>query len=295
MTDILHRVIAKKGNFFGVACDTTKLVAEACKRHDVGPTAGAALGRAITGAVLLSALLKDGQSVILKFEGSGPLKKIIAEAGYDGWARGYVAEPKADLPLKNGAIDVAGGLGKAGFLTVTKDIGMKEKYQGTVQLYTSEIGEDIAYYLSESEQIPSAVNIGIRFEADGSVAAAGGYLIQSLPPADEEIISSLEKRIHSLPPLTSQLQKGVSPSEILSELFADIPHKPTGETPLVYQCSCNRDKMSAALLTLGEEEIKDILSMEKSIDVNCDFCRDKYQFKAEEIHQLLTSSNQTQH
>lgn len=295
MTDILHRVIAKEGNFFGVACDTTKLVAEACKRHDVGPTAGAALGRAITGAVLLSALLKDGQSVILKFEGSGPLKKVIAEAGYDGWSRGYVAEPKTDLPLKNGAIDVAGGLGKAGFLTVTKDIGMKENYQGTVQLYTSEIGEDIAYYLSESEQTPSAVNIGIHFEPDGSVAAAGGYLIQSLPPADEVLISSLEQRIHSLPPLTNQLQKGVSPSEILSELFADIPHKPTGQTPLTYQCSCNRDKMSAALLTLGEKEIKGILSTEKSIEVNCEFCRDKYQFETEEIQQLLTSENQVQH
>ncbi len=251
MTDILQRVIAKEANFYGVACDTTKLVAEACKRHDVGPTAGAALGRALTGAILLSAVLKDGQSVILKFEGNGPLKKIITEAGYDGWARGYVAEPKADLPLKNGVIDVAGGLGRAGFLTVTKDIGMKEKYQGTVQLYTSEISEDIAYYLSESEQIPSAVNIGIRFEPDGSVAAAGGYLVQSLPPADEQLITGLEKKIHSLPPITTQLQNGVRPGEILSELFSHIPHKKTGETELRYQCSCSRYKMSAALLSLG--------------------------------------------
>lgn len=295
MADILHRVIAEKENFFGVACDTTELVAQACRRHDVGPTAGAALGRALTGAVLLSALLKDGQSVMLKFEGNGPLRKIITEAGYDGWSRGYVAEPRADLPLKNGVIDVAGGLGRAGFLTVTKDIGMKEKYQGTVQLYTSEIGEDIAYYLAESEQTPSVVNLGIRFEADGTVAAAGGYLIQSLPPADEKIISELEQKITTLPAITSQLMTGTSPEMILSELFSHIPHKKTGTTELKYQCTCSKEKMSTALLTLKQDEIEKILDLDGHIQVNCEFCRNMYQFDKEEIRSMLTSENQILH
>lgn len=287
VADSIHRIIANNGRFFGVACNTTNLVNTACRRHDVGPTAGAALGRALTGAVLLSALLKDGQSVMLKFEGSGPLKKILAEAGYDGWSRGYVAEPKVDLPLKDGIIDVAGGVGKAGFLTVTKDIGMKERYQGTVQLFTSEIGGDIAYYLTESEQTPSTIGLGVHFEIDGTVAAAGGFLIQSLPPADEELIIQLEKKISTLPPITTQLLENRSPTDILSNIFGSIPHKPTGSTQLKYQCSCNREKMLGALLTLGEDESRKMLAQEGGIQINCEFCRDNYLFEKTEIEKLF--------
>ncbi len=293
MGDKLHRVIATRENIFGVCCDCTELVAEACRRHDVGPTAGAALGRALAGAILLSALMKDGQNVSLRFEGNGPLRKIITEAGYDGWSRGYVAEPKVDLPLKNGNIDVCGGLGKAGLLTVTKDIGMKEKYQGTVQLYTSEIGEDIAFYLTESEQTPSAVSLGVRFEPDGTVSAAGGFIIQTLPPANEELIAELEKNIASLPPVTSQLLSGKAPDQILGEIFASIEHKSSGKTDLYYQCSCSRQKMASALMSLGKEEIEQVMAMENGVQVNCEFCRDSYTFDAKEIGELLSTDGQS--
>lgn len=292
MSDTLHRVIATHENIFGVCCDCTQLVAEACRRHDVGPTAGAALGRALAGSILLSALMKDGQSVSLKFEGNGPLRKVITEAGYDGWSRGYVAEPRVDLPLKNGNIDVCGGIGRAGLLTVTKDIGMKEKYQGTVQLYTSEIGEDIAFYLTESEQTPSAVSLGVRFEPDGTVSAAGGFIVQTLPPANDELIAELEKQIINQPTVTSQLLSGKTPDLILGELFGSIAHKSSGQTALTYQCSCSKEKMASALMSLGKDEIDQILTMENGITVNCEFCRDSYTFEKEEIGGLFTSANQ---
>ena len=287
MTDTLQRVISTSGTFFGIACDTTILVAEACRRHDVGPTAAAALGRALTGAVLLAALLKDDQSVMLRFEGSGPLGKIITEAGSAGWARGYVAEPHAEVPLKHGRIDVAQGLGRAGFLTVTKDIGMSKKYEGMVQLYTSEIGEDIAYYLAESEQIPSAIGLGVHLLPDGGIAAAGGFLVQSLPPADEALIAGIEQKIKSLASVTEMLQTGKTPADILAILFATIPHRMTTNTVLVYRCSCNREKMRQAVFTLGNSEINALLETESGIEVQCEFCRDSYRFAREDLEKML--------
>ena len=287
MTDTLQRVISSSGNFFGIACDTTDLVAEACRRHDVGPTAAAALGRALTGAVLLAALLKDEQSVMLRFEGNGPLGKIITEAGYSGWARGYVANPRAEVPLRNGKIDVAAGLGRAGFLTVTKDIGMEKKYGGTVQLFTGEIGEDIAYYLSESEQIPSAIGLGVHLQPNGSIAAAGGFLVQSLPPADEELIAAIERQINGLASVTEMLREGKSPADILAILFAAIPHQFTTSTQLTYTCSCSREKMERAVFSLGNAEINYLLNSDSGVEVQCEFCRDSYRFTNKDMEKML--------
>jgi molecular chaperone Hsp33 len=289
MADIIERVISESGNFFGVACNTTELVTEACRRHDVGPLAAAALGRALTGAALFAALLKDGQSVLLKFEGNGPLRKIITEAGYDGWVRGYVANPHAEVPLTNGHIDVAAGLGRAGFLTVVKDIGTNHKYPGTIQLYTSEIGEDLAYYLSQSEQTPSAIALAIHLEPDGSIGASGGFLVQSLPPADETLLSQLEKEIATMPSLSQLLLDGKSPAAILSLLFNKIPHKKIGKRALTYACSCNKAKMEGALFSLGEEDIRQLLEKEDGAEVRCEFCRQSYRFCKEELEKLLNT------
>jgi len=292
MNDTLYRVIADSGKLFGIACNTTDLVNEACRRHDVGPTAAAALGRALTGAALLAALMKDGQHVQLKFEGSGPLGKIITEAGYDGWARGYVANPQADVPLKAGRIDVAAGLGRAGFLTVTKDIGVKNTYQGMIQLYTSEIGEDIAYYLLESEQTPSVVALSVHLQPDGTVSAAGGYLIQALPPVDEDILINLEKRVQTQPRFSEQLTGGRSPADILATLFTDIPHHSTADNSLYYQCSCSRDKMETAVFSLGNKELQYLLEHEGGADVQCEFCRDSYRFNRKDLEKLLAIGQQ---
>ena len=287
MTDMLYRVIGDEENLFGIACDTTELVNEACRRHDTGPTGAAALGRALTGAVLLAALLKDKQSVQLKFEGTGPLKKIITEAGTEGWVRGYVGNPQADVPLKNGQVDVAAGLGRAGLLTVTKDIGMKERYQGTVQLYTSEIGEDIAFYLLDSEQTPSVVALGVQLNTDGTIGAAGGFLIQTLPPIDENLIIYIEKRMREIPSITALLSSGKTGADILSTLFADIDHHPTGSTRLHYECSCTREKMEQAIISLGVEGVADLIEQEQGAEVTCEFCRHAYRFNKNELQSLL--------
>lgn len=289
MPDIIERVISENGNFFGIACDTTDLVAEACKRHDVGPTAAAALGRALTGAALFAALLKDDQSVLLKFEGNGPLRKIIAEAGYNGWVRGYVANPHGDVPLKEGRIDVASGIGHAGFLTIIKDIGRNKKYPGTIQLYTSEIGEDLAYYLSQSEQTPSAIALSVHLEKDGSIGAAGGFLIQSLPPADERFLTCIEEEMAGLPPLSTLLLSGKKPNEILSILFRKVPHKNIGTRQLYYSCSCNQEKMRDALLSLGISDLRDLLDKEGEAEVRCEFCRQTYRFDRLELTELIES------
>lgn len=287
MNDTLSRIITDDGRLFGLACTTTRLVNEACRKHDVGPTAAAALGRALTGTALMAALMKDGQHLQLKFEGSGPLEKIITEAGYDGWVRGYVANPRAEVGLNNGRIDVAAGLGRAGFLTVTKDIGMKSRYQGMIQLHTSEIGEDIAYYLLESEQTPSVVALSVHLQPDGTIGAAGGYLIQALPPVEEELLARLEQRISSLPPLSAQLLAGRSPDEMLAGLFTTIPHHSTATTRLYYQCSCSQAKMERALLTLSNNDLRYLLESEGGADVQCEFCRDSYRFDRAYLEQLL--------
>ena len=195
MDDYLVRLITEEEEHSGPCLHYDHLVNDARKRHRTFPTATAALGRALTGGELLGALLEPDQRVALKFTGNGPLKKIIVEAEGDGTVRGYVEVPQVDLPPRNGKFDVGGALGREGFLTITKDLRLKEPYNGVVKLYTGEIASDIAFYLTESEQIPSAVGLGVFVETDGSVTASGGFLVQSLPPADEALIDSLAGRI----------------------------------------------------------------------------------------------------
>ncbi|MDJ0623747.1 MAG: Hsp33 family molecular chaperone HslO [Desulfocapsaceae bacterium] len=278
MADTLERIMAASGKVFGLACDTTVLVNEACRRHDLGPTAAAALGRALSGAVLLAGLLKDNQSIQLIFEGNGPLGKVIAEATQAGDCRGYVVEPRAEVPLKNGMIDVAGGIGRAGFLRVTKDIGLKEKYTGFVQLYTSEVGEDIAYYLTESEQTPSTISLGVHLQPDGSIAAAGGFLIQSLPPADEKILQELTEQTRTHASITGMLAAGKNPAEILADLFTNVPFKHTGSSSLRFHCSCSEEKMEKVIKTLSLDDIRYLLELDDGAMVKCDYCSNNYTF-----------------
>jgi molecular chaperone Hsp33 len=288
MTDHLQRVISEDGRFFGLACITTDLVAEACRRHDTGPVATVALGRALTANVLLAALLKDEQRVTMKFEGNGPLGKIITEGSCSGKVCGYVAHPHADVPLKNGFIDVATGLGRAGFLTVAKDIGGGRNYEGTIQLYTSEIGEDVAYYLTESEQIPSAIGVGVQVDAIGTIICAAGFLVQSLPPADEELIASLESNIRELGSVTGFIQQGKSPHDILEVLFGAIPHRTLLTQPLCYQCSCSQNKMKKALLALDKNDLTQLKKERPDgVEVRCEFCANVYLFDGSALQAII--------
>jgi molecular chaperone Hsp33 len=285
--DYLVRAITTTGNIRAFACVTSRLVQEICRQHETCPTATVALGRALTGGALMSALLQDDQRVSLKFEGNGPLRKILVEADSDGHVRGYVGGPQVDLPLKNGSFDVVHALGRAGFLTVTKDLRLKEPYKGVVQLYSSEIAEDLAYYFVESEQIPSAVGTGVFVEASGKVSAAGGFLIQSLPPSDEGRIEELSAGIEKMPPVTELVRQGLSAEELLQEIFRDIPLNMLSASPLAFRCSCSAQRMKKALVALGAGELEDMSRETGPTEVVCEFCRAHYTFQPEEINSLL--------
>lgn len=287
MNDYLVRIITKAGNIRAMACITTELVDEARRRHGTFPTASAALGRALTGGALMGAMLKTGQRLALKFEGSGPLKKIIVEADSNGAVRGYVGVPEVHMVREDGKLDVAGALGLAGFLTVTKDLGLKEPYKGTVQLYTSEIAEDLALYLTESEQIPSAVALGVFVKPDNIVSAAGGFIIQAIPPQDEEMINTLMDRIGKLPPVSQLLREGKTPEEMLEMLFSGIPYDTLERRSLVFRCSCNREKVEQALISIGHEELVKMIEQQEVAEVKCEFCRQAYTFTREELKLLI--------
>lgn len=288
MTDYLVRIVTKSENVRALACVTTDLVNEACQRHGTWPTASAALGRALTAGTLMGALLKTGQRTALKFEGNGPLKKILVEADSNGAVRGCVGVPEVNLLTADGKLDVGKALGKAGFLTVTKDLGMKDPYRGMVQLLSGEIAEDLALYLTESEQTPSAVGLGVFVEPDNRVSAAGGFLIQTLPPGNEEVVERLMEQINRLPSITQLLREGKNPEDILAILFADIPYLTLEKRALAFQCTCSREKIERALVSLGRNELAEMAAQEEGTEVTCEFCRQVWQLTRQDLERLLS-------
>jgi len=286
MADYLVRAIGDKANVIGLACVTTDLVNQASHLHGTSRTASAALGRALTGALLMGALLKRGQRVALKFEGSGPLKKIIVEADHDGSVRGFVAVPDAEVPLQDEKLNVAGALGSEGLLTVAKDVGLKEPYRGIVKLLTGEIAEDIAYYFVESEQVPSAMGLGIFVKTDGEVSAAGGFLIQSLPPSEDRTIEQIVENIRRILSVTDLLRQGKTPEDILDMVFSGIPHHFLEKRNLFFRCSCSRERIERVLISLGQEELERIITEQGEADVTCEFCRTRYHLTREELEDL---------
>jgi molecular chaperone Hsp33 len=286
ISDYRIRSLAEDGGVRAIACVTTELVAESCRRHGTWPAAGAALGRALTGGALMGALLKDRDRVALKFEGNGPLGKILVEADGRGAVAGYVGNPRVDLPARDGAPNVAGALGRAGLLTVTRDLGLREPYRGVVRLATSEIGEDLAHYFLESEQIPSAVGVGVYQDATG-VTAAGGFLVQSLPGADPELVDGVIDHIRTLPPVTEQLREGRRPEKMIAAIFGEIPFRILEQDPLRFACHCGRERFERALVALGREELSELSKRTKDTVLTCEFCRETYVFTPDSLGKLL--------
>lgn len=287
MKDYMYLAIAKKEGVRGYAAATTGLVEEARRRHGASPTATVALGRALTAAVLMSGLLKVGQRVALKWEGTGPLRKIIAEADAKGRARGYVAEPAVDLPPAHGDYDVPAAIGAAGLLTVVRDLRLPELAEGVVHLVDSTIAGDLTYFLEQSDQVPSAIEIGVSLNEDGSVAAAGGILIQPLPPYDPAVVERLKERLQEMPPVTAMLGDGRKPEAILDEVFEGLNHTLLSKYPVRFECNCSREQTAALLSSLGREELQAILETEGQAVVNCHFCGEEYVFGAEDLEAIL--------
>ncbi len=290
MNDYLVRIFTKEGTIRGLACVTTNLVEEARRRHGTFPTASAALGRALTGGALLGSLLKTGQRVALTFEGNGPLKRIIVEAESNGAVRGYVEIPDIYLVREDGKLDVAGALGRTGLLTVTKDLGLKELSKSVVRLCSGEIAEDLAFYLTESEQIPSALGLGVYVEPDKHVSAAGGFLIQALPPEHESMLDTLIERLGQLPPVTQLLREGNSPEQILERLFAGMPYDTLEKRALAFHCSCTRETIERVLISLGREKLTRLIAEQDTTHVSCEFCGQRHPFSREELTRLMKES-----
>jgi len=285
--DHMIRVISAEANVIGLACISTSTVNEACAMHKTSPAAGAALGRALTGTLLMGALLKKGQRVGIMIDGGGPIGKLITEADSDGAVCGFATNPAADAPLREGKLNVSGVVGREGSLKVFKDIGIDEPYQGIVDLRTGEIAEDLAYYFAVSEQIPTAVSLGVYVEPDNSVSAAGGFLIQSLPPSDENLIEKIIANIGKLPPFTESIRGGQMPEDILASIFSGIPYHVIEKRGLRFQCKCGRRRIERVLISLGCDELKKLASKEENIEVRCEFCGTAYTFSRGQVEGLI--------
>ncbi len=280
------RGLTKDGAFRVFAADTKDIVEEARKRHRTTPTATAALGRALTAAALLGLDLKTGR-VMIQINGGGPLGEILAESDAEGHVRGLVQRPHVHLTPQRGKLLVGQAVGRNGYLSVTRDLGLKEPYQGSVALLSGEIAEDLSYYLTVSEQIPSAVALGVFVEEDNSVRAAGGFLIQTMPAATDEQITRTEEVLQKLPPVTTLLREGLTPEEILERIFGPGEVEILEKRPLAYRCRCSRERVEQALVALGPEELKALIQKGEPAKITCDFCGEVYYFDVPELEKLL--------
>lgn len=287
--DQLVRVIAKDAPIKATALSATDLVERARAIHDTWPVATAALGRLLMGASMMGNMLKneDG-SVTLRIRGGGPLGSVTAVSDSQGNVRGYVANPAVDVPRKAHAkLDVGAAVGCDGELTVIKDIGMREPYVGSVQLVSGEIAEDIAAYFVESEQIPTACALGVLVAPDQTVQAAGGYLIQLLPGATDEVISAVERGIAKVGAVSAKLDQGISPLDLLHEVLGEFELEVLETTPVEYRCQCSRERVSRALISMGKKELESLIQDQGSAELTCQFCDKVYHFSEDELKQLL--------
>ena len=279
-----------------LAAVTTNLVDEACRRHQTSPTASAALGRMLTGALLLGRTFKDLELITLQIRGDGSLGSVTAEASPQGTVRGFVKHPEADLPPNDlGKFDVKGltkGKGE-GMLHVTREAGFeiglrKAPYTGSVPLVSGEIAEDIAHYLNVSEQINSAVALGIFYELEqAKVTAAGGLLIQAMPDADPNILVMIEDTVSRMPHLTDLIRRGATAEDILQEALGLLPFEPMEKIPVEFRCRCSFDRAISLIASLGEEEVKDMLEKDSGAVLTCGFCNEVYGLDEAALQQIL--------
>ena len=288
MSDQLVRAITKDGFVKAVAVSTRDLTERARQIHHTLPVATAALGRTLAAASMMGNALKgDGASVTLQIKGGGPLGKLLAVSDNEGNVRGTVDNPAVDLPLRpDGKLDVGTAVGFDGTLTVIRDLNMKEPYVGSVGLLGGEIAEDLAAYFVESEQIPTACGLGVLVDRDQSVLAAGGYLIQLLPGAGEDVISKVEGGVMAAGSVTGMLQAGDGPEEMLRRLLSDFELEILEETPVEYRCYCSRERMERALVSLGPEELRALIDEQGQAELHCQFCDNVQTFTREQLEEL---------
>lgn len=284
--DRLVRGTALGGRVRAFAVRTTGLVEELRRRHDTYPTATAALGRTLTAGAMMGAMLKGKERLNIQVKGNGPVGAVIVDANARGEVRGYVHNPHVHLPSNAmGKLDVAGAVGTEGFLNVIKDLGLKEPYSGSVPLVSGELGEDFTYYFAVSEQTPSAVGLGVLVDTDNSVICAGGFIIQLLPGVKDEEIAEIERAIGSVPPVTTILEQGAEPEEMLRMLLPDA--ELLDEMNVSFACQCSREQVERTMISLGESELERLIEEDGQAEVVCHYCNEAYTFGKEDLTALL--------
>lgn len=282
MKDILTKGTAEGVRIYALC--TTNLVQEATTRHHTSHLASAALGRAMNGALLLAATMKDNERIALRLKGDGPIGEVVADA--EGThVRGYVGDPDVFLPLKNGKLDVGGAIG-AGNIIVTRYLQNAEPFTGYAELVDGEIASDLTNYLYTSEQTPSSVALGVLVNKEGQVIASGGYFIQAMPGCAEETLAQLEENISLTPYVTQLLELGYTPEKMIETIARGLDVTIQESIELSYKCRCSREKILGALATLGQEDIS-AMSQDEETEVHCQFCNETYKFSGEEIARLL--------
>ena len=294
MSDYVIRGMAASGQVRFFAATTRDLTEKARDIHNTSPVATAALGRLLTAGVLMGAGLKNDTDLLtLQIECSGPIGGLTVTADAKCNVKGYVNNPDVILPANDkGKLDVGGAL-DLGVLSVIKDIGMKEPYVGQTELVTGEIAEDLTYYFATSEQIPTSVALGVLMEKNNTVKQAGGFIIQLMPFASEEIIEMLEKRLAEFSSITALLDKGMAPLDIIKQIFDGYDVAVTDTIPANWYCNCSKERYYRAVMSLGKNEIASLLSENEPIEVNCQFCRSSYTFFPDELKQMIEINNKT--
>lgn len=288
MNDYMIRATAADGQIRAFAATTKEMVETAKNVHNTSPIATAALGRLMTAAAMMGSDLKgEGELLTLRIEGDGPIGGLLVTADGKGDVKGYAFNPDVMLPPNaQGKLDVGGSLG-LGVLSVIKDIGLKEPYVGQTQLITGEIAEDLTYYFATSEQVPSSVALGVLMNKDNTVRQAGGFIIQLLPGASDEIIDRLEAKLSGISSITSLLDAGKTPEEILTDILGEFGLEILKKMPVQFHCDCERSRVEKAIISIGRKEIQDMIDEGKEIEVNCQFCNKHYKFSVDELGEML--------
>lgn len=288
MADYIVKAIAANAQIRAFACTTKEIVEKARTVHNTSPVVTAALGRLLSAGCMMGSMLKGDKDVLtLIIRGTGPAKGITVTADSKANVKGYAIEPQVLIGANaKGKLDVGGAIGK-GMLTVIKDMGLKEPYSGQTVLQTGEIAEDLTYYFATSEQIPSSVGLGVLMEKDNTVKQAGGFIIQLMPFAEEKVITKLEENLSKIHSVTSLLDEGLAPEQILEMIFTDMDFEITDKVPTQFSCDCSKNRVEKVILSMGKKEIENMIEEEKEVEVNCQFCNSHYVFEIEELKQLL--------
>ncbi|WP_137664776.1 Hsp33 family molecular chaperone HslO [Enterococcus hulanensis] len=287
MSDYLVKALAYEGFVRAYAVNATETVGEAQERHDTWNTSSAALGRTMIGALMLGAMLKGEDKMTVKIEGNGPAGAIVVDSNGKGEVKGYIKNPHISLPLNEiGKIDVRGAVGTEGMFTVTKDLGLKEPFSGQTPIVSGEIGEDFTYYLAVSEQIPSAVGVSVLVDTDDSIKTAGGFMIQIMPGASDEIIDQIEVRLKETARISTLLDEGQTPEEILQNLLGADDVEFLETMPVQFKCDCSKEKFASAIITLGAEQIQELIDQDHGAEAVCAFCNNKYKYSEADLYEL---------